>query len=380
MCRSLLYWMSVLSVALLLIEGRVPAQTVFNIPGDEVPQVESGQTVRFNRGSPLTPDWLPSGRFLAFPGSRVEIYDGGLVDQISAYGAEVEMSGGSAFGIHLADGSNFTMTGGAVFGSVGVGTDSRFTVSGGLKNGGWGAGAGSEIHVIGTEFSTHSFVPEISNDIQQLSLPGDSYVIERRSPLDDGAGGITPFVVEGTLMDGRSFDWELSEISEVVVTPDFSFVLGPVVNENATVRITLGFPAGFCDFDRSGKCDIADIDTLKAHIGSDDRHFDLNYDGLVDQQDVQQLLSNGFRGDANLDGAVDAQDLNIVGLNWQSSENVTFADGDFDSDGIVDASDLNDVGTKWLAPSVAAVPEPAGNSMLAMGLVLLLLQTRSSES
>lgn len=51
-------------------------------------------------------------------------------------------------------------------------------------------------------------------------------------------------------------------------------------------------------------------------------------------------------GDANGDGRVDAADLNMLALNWRSTDK-TWALGDFTGDGLVNAADLNLLALNW---------------------------------
>ena len=78
-------------------------------------------------------------------------------------------------------------------------------------------------------------------------------------------------------------------------------------------------------------------------------------------------------GDVTGDGQVDASDLNVLGSNWQQSVDPPGSNGDLDGSGFVDAADLNIIGSNWQAgvgaAATAAVPEPAGMSLLLMSVL-----------
>ncbi len=143
-----------------------------------------------------------------------------------------------------------------------------------------------------------------------------------------------------------------------------------------------------CDFDSSGSCDLADLNSLLAAgpvatgtpaMAGVNEQFDLNGDGWIDNQDVDAWLAgaateNGFahpyfRGDANLDGSVDVSDFN----SWNSgkfSSSLRWDHGDFNGDGMADVSDFNLWNGNKFMSSVGplSVPEPNGLG-LAFGLL-----------
>ena len=335
-------------------------------------EVSAGEVVRFV-DNPLT-----TGTVTALPGSRVEIGYFGKVDRLDAFSADVEMTGGSVYLTQL-DNSEFTIASGATYSDVILRNNSRLTVLGGGHYGYWIADDSSEIEIVGTAFSTPTYVPQVTEAIQQLSLPGDSYVIDRRTSLDDVNRGSRPFIIGGTLADGRQLQWELSEKRRVIenIIDIFEFREELVVHPDAIARVTIAFPEGFCDIDRSGNCDLLDIDALRSEFGSESRSFDLNYDRAVDEGDLQMLLWNGFAGDANLDGVVDSKDLNVVAVHWQAEDVAGWSNGDFDNDGRVGASDLNAIGANWTAiPKLAAVPEPSPCDLLLVAFIPFFRLTR----
>ena len=141
------------------------------------------------------------------------------------------------------------------------------------------------------------------------------------------------------------------------------------------------------DFDNNGVLDVVDADALVGEITAmtNDLHFDVTLDGIVDQADLSQWLgdaatANGFAepyqaGDANLDGTVNAGDLNSLGVNWQGATGAWSA-GDFNADNMVNAGDLNGLGVNWqkslpLAAANSAVPEPSTITFALLSIVFL---------
>ena len=128
------------------------------------------------------------------------------------------------------------------------------------------------------------------------------------------------------------------------------------------------------DFNGNAELDLEDLDLLTKELLTDRNLdlFDVNTDGLVNNTDVTQWLSDAatehgfaepyFLGDANLDGVINVHDLNAVGFHWLQDVALWSA-GDFTADGKVDAADLNALGQNWLKEVVtaeaAAVPEPS---------------------
>ncbi len=144
------------------------------------------------------------------------------------------------------------------------------------------------------------------------------------------------------------------------------------------------------DFNGDEAINSDDIDLLmtEASGAASDTTFDLNGDGAVDDLDRDEWLAgagpaNGFAdgfllGDANLDGSVTPADLNQVGINWQSDA-TNWSEGNFTGAG-VNAGDLNVLAINWnqsIAPAAAAVPEPAGLLLLAIGACFIFARRRS---
>jgi hypothetical protein len=148
-----------------------------------------------------------------------------------------------------------------------------------------------------------------------------------------------------------------------------------------------------CDVDGNGDCNIDDLDAMLAEgpladgvlvDDSGNEIFDLNGDGTINNDDVEQWLAiaaeeNGLSspyivGDANLDGNVDVSDFNA----WNQSKfsaTTNWSSGDFNGDGSVDVGDFN----RWNAnkftsatDQAQAVPEPSTAILLLLSIVSLI--------
>lgn len=134
------------------------------------------------------------------------------------------------------------------------------------------------------------------------------------------------------------------------------------------------------DFDDDEQFACSDIDALGEMVvgGSYDALYDLNLDGLLDGQDVDEWLAlaglaNGHpaafaRADANLDGVVDGSDFNIWNQN-KFTQSTSFCSGDFNTDGAVDGSDFNiwnqNKFTSINVPAPVVTPSPIANAGLS---------------
>jgi hypothetical protein len=143
------------------------------------------------------------------------------------------------------------------------------------------------------------------------------------------------------------------------------------------------------DFDQNGSLDAADINALSAEVrsGANSPAFNLNGDAVVDDKDrtvwVRDLRKTWF-GDANLDNVFNSSDFVAVFTAGQYEDAVAgnsgWATGDWDGDGDFTSGDFvvafQDGGyEKGPRVAVAAVPEPAGLSLLALGTALALWRT-----
>ena len=161
-------------------------------------------------------------------------------------------------------------------------------------------------------------------------------------------------------------------------------------------NVSLRLPTAPGDFNGDQLLDKQDLDLLVMEVsaGAGDSRFDMNLDGTVDRDDIEQWLADGAAangvgspylwGDSNLDLKVDAADLNNMAVNWQGSPN-TWMRGDFDGSGRVDAGDLNLLALSWqqsnaAAAGVDAVPEPATGWMCLLAMAALFGRWRMNRS
>ncbi len=141
-----------------------------------------------------------------------------------------------------------------------------------------------------------------------------------------------------------------------------------------------------CDFNFDQDCNEDDINALMGlgnlasgvGLTNDNGRFDLNGDGLINLEDVDEWLAgaaayNGLSspyryGDANLDGVVDVADFNI----WNQhkfDEAANWDEGNFNGDGVIDISDFNLWNNNKFQSSV--VPEPASLGLLLFAVALI---------
>lgn len=143
-----------------------------------------------------------------------------------------------------------------------------------------------------------------------------------------------------------------------------------------------------CDFDNSGKCDLADLDQLLYEgLINQQSVYDLDSSGTVDLEDRDAMLIElgSLPGDFDLSGMTNAIDLNILGVSWQQAA-ASYASGDANGDGFVDATDLNDLGIWWQATAVdfagaqaaevTTVPETNATALLLVVAMALSLVRR----
>ena len=146
------------------------------------------------------------------------------------------------------------------------------------------------------------------------------------------------------------------------------------------------------DFSGNGTLDAIDLDLLSIDIqaGRNRFPFDLNGDDLVDHRDrviwIHELKET-WLGDSNLDSAFNSQDFVQVFQTgkYETGQNAGWAEGDWDANGRFDSADFITAFTdggyeQGPRQDVAAVPEPGGWLLFALGLSRLLFGGRLRQS
>ena len=135
-------------------------------------------------------------------------------------------------------------------------------------------------------------------------------------------------------------------------------------------------PLDACDVNRDGFCDVADIDAMTQMV----------INGTKTPTDRQKLIEsrapNGFHtyiGDANLDGVFDDQDFVKVFISgkYLTGQEASWGSGDWDGNLLFDDQDfvtafISGDYLKRARRAVAAVPEPGGFGLLAIGLFAIM--------
>ncbi len=96
------------------------------------------------------------------------------------------------------------------------------------------------------------------------------------------------------------------------------------------------------DLNNDSLTDASDIDMLRLQFGSTDWLYDLDVNGLTDSDDEVVLLENIFKttyGDVDLDGDVDQQDLDIA-MQYNGVTGTGWATGDMNNDGTTGFEDM----------------------------------------
>jgi len=217
----------------------------------------------------------------------------------------------------------------------------------------------------------------IANDgqWQRISFPVDSEAITR---------------VQG----GASYDGMIENVVRLMIRHDAntpSATGTTIVGQIGIDNITLVGPSvsGRGDFNNDGVVDVVDVDLLLAEVksGANSASFDLTDDGLVNELDIEYIVTeptelNSYIGDANLDGEFNTGDL-VATLGAGQYEdavamNSTWATGDWNGDAEFSTSDLifalqgggYEQGPRQ-AVRAAPVPEPAGCVLFALGTIFL---------
>ena len=143
------------------------------------------------------------------------------------------------------------------------------------------------------------------------------------------------------------------------------------------------------DFNSSGALDSGDLDdlTVQSAGAQNPARYDLNSDALVNDVDVGVWVKDLFGswiGDANLDREFNSSDLVAVLASgtYETDMDAVWTTGDFNGDGRSNSTDLvaalADGGYEVGPPPPAAVPEPAGLTLLTLGWLVWLSRRRSA--
>ncbi|MEM6332406.1 MAG: aspartyl protease family protein [Planctomycetota bacterium] len=133
--------------------------------------------------------------------------------------------------------------------------------------------------------------------------------------------------------------------------------------------------------------DVNEIVDNFGNSGEDFPEYDLNFDGLINQADLDVLVNielDTVYGDGNLDGTVNTSDLAILAAGFGQS-GVGYGQGDYTRDGTVNTSDLavlaanfgfTNAAASSLTTPAALVPEPGTALTLAAISTALCLRRR----
>jgi alkaline phosphatase len=186
---------------------------------------------------------------------------------------------------------------------------------------------------------------------------------------DNGAGNfptVTWSTTDHTAADVPIYTWGLNART----------VSGVMDNTEVYDLMVMSEPA---DFDDDGAVTTSDIDMLRDNMGGGSGTFDLNGDGLVDDGDLDYLLTDvlGTRvGDFNLDGLVDGTDLAIFKAGFGMSGQ-GYAQGNCNPDEFIDGTDLAILKSNFgLSGTGVLVPGPATLGMLSLGALRLVTVRR----
>ena len=244
-------------------------------------------------------------------------------------------------------------------------------------------GGGADITNGTLKVDLNGYVPTANDSWVLLETGVDlENVLEAIDDVVDGAG-YEPlehaFAVEPGEVSGPFAAIDMTDaVLPAGLSWDVQYTGESVILSIAGVAGTLG------DFDGNGTIDATDIDLLSAEVraGTNDPQYDVNSDGLVNDQDRSQWvdsLKSTYVGDSNLDGQFDSGDLVAVFTVGEYEDGVAgnsgWADGDWNGDGDFDTTDFVaafSAGGYEQGPRpalAAAVPEPNTLSLLFAGLI-----------
>jgi hypothetical protein len=139
------------------------------------------------------------------------------------------------------------------------------------------------------------------------------------------------------------------------------------------------------DFNGNGEIDVTDLDAHAQLIKDNDLIGDVNGDGVTNTDDRAawaEQFQKSWLGDSNFDGEFGSSDFVAVftTAKYETGQMATYAEGDWNGDMAFDSSDFVAVFTVGAYEKgqrqAAAVPEPAGVSLLAIGLLAFLGRRR----
>lgn len=137
------------------------------------------------------------------------------------------------------------------------------------------------------------------------------------------------------------------------------------------------------DFDNDNELTANDINLLSAQVGMGDLTYDLDGNGVVDNDDrvfwVEELAGSLF-GDTNLDKTVNFSDFISLSANY--NQDGGWAEGDADGSGAINFSDFITLSTNYNMSTLppAAVPEPTAWTMLGSFVLLGIMRRRRLPS
>ncbi|MFC1757651.1 DNRLRE domain-containing protein [Planctomycetota bacterium] len=267
----------------------------------------------------------------------------------------------------------------------------------------WGEGesdaSGEEGRGAPAESGDATWKSRVFPDVAWETVGGD-FVTDPTSTAIVGGGGKYTWTglevdVQNWLMEPETnFGWILNgvETSRTAKRFDSREASNESNRPTLAIEFTLGGLAG--DFDGNGLLDAADIDALTAEVivGSSQASFDVTGDGIVDQADRAEWVSNlrnTFLGDSNLDGEFGSADLVVVfqGNTYEDDipGNSTWETGDWNGDGDFDTSDLVAAFSEGAyengpQPAIATVPEPTTTVTVLTALAAACLMGRRNRS
>ncbi len=199
--------------------------------------------------------------------------------------------------------------------------------------------------------------------------------------LDFQNGGFTVFArVLGNGMDLiDAFEtlqtFNVGQLSNVPLLNGNQFLVMNSVTQHTLV-------AGDTNFD--GLINQDDVDLLTSVLvgGSDEPQYDVDGNGTVEQADLDLLNSLLLPGDLDGDGFVGLADLDIILNNWNQAIPPGDPLADPTGDDFVGLADLDIVLNNWNSgtpppSSSAVVPEPAAATLIGLGAGLLMLRRKA---